>query len=107
MRARTKLQRAHRRLDVLARCMLDYHPGQLSQAAVADVLGVSQQAISRSLKRADPADPEVRRIAALLGWRNLQPTTPTRVRACARADTFYEYRSWGPARPEQQEESDA
>ena len=68
MRARTKLQRAHRRPDVLARCMLDYHPQQLSQTTIADVLGVSQPAVSRSLQRTDPDDPEVKRIAALLGW---------------------------------------
>ena len=35
---------------------------------IADVLDVSQQAISRSLRRTDPNDPEVKRIAALLGW---------------------------------------
>ena len=64
----TKLQRAHRRLDVLARCMLDYHPQRLSQTTIAEVLGVSQQAISKSLHRIDPDDPEVGRIAALLGW---------------------------------------
>ena len=68
MRARTKLQRAHRRLDALARCVVDYHTRQLSQATIADVLDVSQQAISRSIQRTDPNDPEVRRIAALLGW---------------------------------------
>ena len=68
MRAQTKLQRAHRRLDVLARCMLDYHPQQLSQATIAEVLGVSQPAVSKSLQGTDPNDPEVRRIAALLGW---------------------------------------
>ena len=68
MRARTKLQRAHRRLDALARCVVDYHPQQLSQATIADVFDVSQQAISRSLRRTDPDDPEVKRIAALLGW---------------------------------------
>ena len=64
----TKLQRAHRRLDVLARCMLDYHPQRLSQTTIAEVLGVSHQAISKSLRRTDPNDPEVRRVAALLGW---------------------------------------
>ena len=63
----TKLQRAHRRLDALARCVVDYHTRQLSQATIADVLDVSQQAISRSIQRTDPDDPEVRRIAALLG----------------------------------------
>ena len=64
----TKLQRAHRRLDVLARCMVDYHPQRLSQTTIAEVLGVSQQAISKSLRRTDPNDPEVKRVAALLGW---------------------------------------
>ena len=68
MRARTKLQRAHRRLDALARCVVDYHTQQLSQATIADVLGVSQPAVSKSLRRTDPDDPEVKRIAALLGW---------------------------------------
>ena len=71
MRARTKLQRAHRRLDALARCVVDYHPQQLSQATIADVLDVSQPAVSRSIQRTDPDDlddPEVKRIAALLGW---------------------------------------
>ena len=68
MRARTKLQRAHRRLDALARCVVDYHTEQLSQATIADVLDVSQQAISRSIQRTDLDDPEVKRIAALLGW---------------------------------------
>ena len=66
--ARTKLQRAHRRLDVLARCMLDYHPQKLCQETVAEVLGVSQPAISNSLRRVAVGDPEVKRIAALLGW---------------------------------------
>ena len=93
MRARTKLQRAHRRLDVLARCLLDYHPQQLSQTAVAEVLDVSHQAISKSLRRTDPNDPEVRRVAALLGWiQTCQPTTPIVVCARERADTFYDYR---------------
>ena len=64
----TKLQRAHRRLDVLARCMVDYHPQRLSQTTVAEVLGMSQPALSKSLHRIDPDDPEVRRVAALLGW---------------------------------------
>ena len=64
----TKLQRAHRRLDVLARCMVDYHPQRLNQTTIAEVLGVSQQAISKSLRRTAPDDPEVRRVAALLGW---------------------------------------
>ena len=68
VRASTKLQRAQRRLDVLVRCLWEYHPQQLSQTAIADVLGVSHQAISRSLRRTDPNDPEVRRLAALLGW---------------------------------------
>ena len=88
----TKLQRAHRRLDVLAGCPLDYHPQRLSQTTIAEVLGVSQQAISKSLRRTAPDDPEVGRIAALSGWTNLQPMTPTKVRACARADTFYDNR---------------
>ena len=88
----TKLQRAHRRLDVLARCMLDYHPQRLSQTTIAEVLGVSQQAISKSLRRTNPDDPEVGRIAALSGWTNLQPMTPTKTRARARADTFYDKR---------------
>ena len=48
--------------------MLDYHPQQLSQATIAEVLGVSQPAVSKSLQGTDPNDPEVRRIAALLGW---------------------------------------
>ena len=48
--------------------MLDYHPQQLSQATIAEVLGVSQQAISKSIQRTDPDDPEVKQIAALLGW---------------------------------------
>ena len=81
MRVQTKLQRAHRRLDVLARCPLDYHPQRLSQTTIAEVLGVSQQAISKSLRRTNPDDPEVGRIAALSGWTNLQPMTPTKVRA--------------------------
>ena len=68
MRAQTKLQRAHRRLDVLARCMLDYHPQRLCQATIAEVLGVSQPAISKSLLRTRTDDPEVKRVAALLGW---------------------------------------
>ena len=88
----TKLQRAHRRLDVLARCPLDYHPQRLSQTTIAEVLGVSQQAISKSLRRTNPDDPEVGRIAALSGWTTLQPMTPAKVRACARADTFYDNR---------------
>ena len=68
MGVQTKLQRAHRRLDVLARCPLDYHPQRLSQTTIAEVLGVSQQAISKSLRRTNPDDPEVGRIAALSGW---------------------------------------
>ena len=88
----TKLQRARRRLNVLARCPLDYHPRRLSQTSTAEVLGVSQQAISKSLRRAAPDDPEVGRIAALSGWTNLQPITPARVRARAHADTFYDTR---------------
>ena len=88
----TKLQRAHRRLDVLARCMVDYHPQRLSQTTIAEVLGVSHQAISKSLRRAAPDDPEVGRIAALSGWTNLQPITPIMVRARARADTIYDTR---------------
>ena len=64
----TKLQRAHRRLDVLARCMVDYHPQRLSQTTIAEVLSVSHQAISKSLRRTNLDDPEVRRVAALLGW---------------------------------------
>ena len=89
----TKLQRAHRRLDVLARCVVDYHPQRLSQTTIAEVLGVSQQAISKSLRRTNPDDPEVRRVAALLGWIKLaQPTTPIVVCARERADTFYDYR---------------
>ena len=79
----TKLQRAHRRLDVLARCMLDYHPQRLSQTTIAEVLGVSHQAISKSLRRTDPNDPEVRRVAALLGWIKL--ATKSRLQGCARA----------------------
>ena len=92
MRVQTKLQRARRRLDVLARCPLDYHPRRLSQTSTAEVLGVSQQAISKSLRRAAPDDPEVGRIAALSGWTNLQPITPIMVCARERADTFYDYR---------------
>ena len=68
VREGTKLQRAQRRLDVLVRCLWDYHPQQPSQTAIAGALGVSHQAISRSLRRTDPDDPEVTRIAALLGW---------------------------------------
>ena len=68
VREHTKLQRAQRRLDVLARCMVSYHPQQLSQSTIADALDVSHQAISRSLRRTDPNDPEVTRVAALLGW---------------------------------------
>ena len=60
VREHTKLQRAQRRLDVLARCMVSYHPQQLSQSTIAKVLGVSQQAISKSLRRTDPNDPEVK-----------------------------------------------
>ena len=92
MRARTKLQRAHRRLDALARCVVDYHTQQLSQATIADVLDVSQQAISRSLRRTDPDDPEVKRIAALLGVD--QSYNQRRLQKCARerADTFYDNR---------------
>ena len=45
----TKLQRAHRRLDVLARCMLDYHPQRLSQTTIAEVLVVSQGWIGRGI----------------------------------------------------------
>ena len=67
----TKLQRANRRLDVLTRAMLNYHPQRLTQDTLADALGVSQQAISKSLRRTDPNDPEVRRTAALLGWLKL------------------------------------
>ena len=83
VRESTKLQRAQRRLDVLVRCLRDYHPQQLSQTAIAGALGVSQQAISKSLLRTDPNDPEVKRIAALLGWIKL--TTKPRLRGCARA----------------------
>ena len=81
----TKLQRAHRRLDVLARCMLDYHPQRLSQTTIAEVLGVSHQAISKSLRRAAPDDPEVGRVAALLGWIKLATNdayTSARARTC-------------------------
>ena len=48
--------------------MMDYHPHQLNQTTIAEVLGVSQQAISKSIQRIDPNDPEVRQVAALLGW---------------------------------------
>ena len=68
VRARTKLQRAQRRLDVLVRCLWDYHPRRLSQTTIAEVLGMSQPALSKSLRRTAPDDPEVKRIAALLGW---------------------------------------
>ena len=64
----TKLQRAHRRLDVLTRAIMNYHPQRMTQSSLAEVLGVSHQAISKSLRRTDPNDPEVRRVAALLGW---------------------------------------
>ena len=64
----TKLRRAQRRLDVLVRCMRDYHPKRLSQTVIAGALGVSHQAISKSLRRTDPNDPEIKRVAALLGW---------------------------------------
>ena len=67
----TKLQRAHRRLDVLTRAMMNYHPQRMSQTTIAEVLGVSRQAVSKSLRRTDPNDPEVRQVAALLGWLKL------------------------------------
>ena len=84
VREGTKLQRAQRRLDVLVRCLWDYHPQHPSQTVIADALGVSQQAISRSLQRTDPDDPEVRRIAALLGWIKL---TTNHAYGAARART--------------------
>ena len=60
---------------------------------IADVLDVSQQAISRSLQRTDPDDPEVRRIAALLGWIKLTTNDAYKsARARERADTFYDNR---------------
>ena len=67
MRAQTKLQRAHRRLDVLARCMLDYHPQQLNQTTIAEVLGMSPPALSKSLRRIDPDDPEVKQDCCSVG----------------------------------------
>ena len=85
MRVQTKLQRARRRLNVLARCPLDYHPRRLSQTTITEVLGVSHQAISKSLRRTDPNDPEVRRVAALLGWIKLATNdayTSARARTC-------------------------
>ena len=48
--------------------MRDYHSQQLSQTTIAGVLGVSQPAVSKALQRTDPDDPEVTRVAALLGW---------------------------------------
>ena len=48
--------------------MVDYHPQRLSQTTIAEVLGMSQPALSKSLRRTAPDDPEVKRIAALLGW---------------------------------------
>ena len=72
VRARTKLQRAQRRLDVLVRCLHDYHPWQLSQATIAAVLGVSQPAVCKSLRRTGADDPEAARAAALLGWIKLR-----------------------------------